>query len=268
MKISLMKFLSVFFSGILLLSGCGSDTPESDETIVTPTQEKKIPSYYPDAIGNRWAYREADGFEWERTVSRERIIQGRVYRVFDYNPPIENTPFDYLKTPSYRVTQNRVLFFVGEEINRYFEVDFANALRTQVFPGENIEVEVKAVSEHELVFFRIPPIGNLRWDVLDLKVKGNIVFLDLDGLKLPFEIHHLITGAVVGGGSIQTPAGTFETTAKVEYKSQITTSILDEAETTTEKTDTIWLAPDVGIVKLQNPDRTVELIEYSLQEEL
>ena len=268
MKIRLMKFWAVLFCSIFLLSGCGSDDIEGDnESITAPTEEKRTPSYYPDDIGNRWVYQESDGFQWERTVSGERIIQGRVYRVFDYNPPIEDTPFDYLKTPSYRVTQNRVLFFVGEEINRYFEVDFANAVRTQVFPGENVEVEVKAISEHELIFFRIPPIGNLRWDVLDLKVKGDIVFLDWDDLKLPFEIHYLIKGAVVGGGSIQTPAGTFETTAKVEYKSEITTSILDEEETTTEKTDTVWLAPDVGIVKVQNQDRTVELIEYSLQGE-
>lgn len=267
MKIGLMKFLSVFLSGAFLLSGCGSDTAETDETVVTPTEEKRVPSYYPDAIGNRWVYREANGFEWARTVSGERVIQGRVYRVFDYDPPVEDAPFDYLKTPSYRVTQNRVLFFVGEEINRYYEVDFAEALETRVFPGENVEVKVRAVSEHELIFFRIPPITNFQWDVLDLKVKGDIIFLDLDGAKLPFEIHYLITGAVVGGGSVQTPAGNFETTSKIQYKSKITTTILDEEETTEEKTDTVWLAPDVGIVKVENEDRTVELIEYSLQEE-
>ena len=54
---------------------------------------------------------------------------------------------------------------------------------------------------------------------------------------------------------------------KIQYKSQITTSILDEEETTEEKTDTVWLAPDVGIVKVENEDRKVELIEYSIQEE-
>ena len=93
-----------------------------------------------------------------------------------------------------------------------------------------------------------------RWDVLNLKVKGDIIFLDLDGAKLPFEIHYLITGAVVGGGSVQTPAGNFETTAKIQYKSKITTSILDEEDTIEEKTDTVWLAPGVGIVKVENED--------------
>lgn len=266
MKTGLMKLLPVFLCITLLVSGCGSDTPETDETVVTPTEPKKVPSYYPDAVGNRWVYREANGVEWERIVSQERVIQGRVYRVFDYNPPLEDAPFDYLKTPSYRVTQNRVLFFVGEEINRYFEVDFAEALETEVFPGENVEVKVRAVSEHELIFFRIPPIGNFQWDVLDLKVKGDIIFLDLGGAKLPFEIHYLITGAVVGGGSVQTPAGNFETTARIQYKSIITTSIFDEEDTTEETTDTVWLAPGVGIVKVQNEDRVVELIEYSVQE--
>ena len=142
MKTRLMQLLSVLLCSALLLSGCGSDAPETDEAVVTPTEEKRVPSYYPDAIGNRWVYRESDGFEWERIVSKERVIQGRVYRVFDYNPPIEDAPFDYLKMPSYRVTQNRVLFFVGEEINRYFEVDFAEV---QAFWTKKIQQKKKQI---------------------------------------------------------------------------------------------------------------------------
>ena len=266
MKTSFMNFVTVFLCGIFFLCGCGSEEIEESEDIVTPMEEKKIPNYFPDAVGNRWVYRHSDGFEWEREVARERIIQGRVYRVFDYMPPIEDTIFDYLKTPSYRVTPNRVLFFVGEEINRYFETGLAEGLENEVFLGANVEVKVNAISEHELVFFRIPPITNVRWDVLNLKVKGNIIFLDLNRLQLPFEIRFLIKGAIVGGGAVETPAGIFETTAKIEYNVQVTTSIFEIEETTTEETDTIWLAPEVGIVKIEKEDGTTELIEYSLVE--
>ena len=260
-----MKFIKLLLCAILVLSGCGPDTPEENETGLTPTEEKRIPNYYPNAIGNRWVYRHSDGFRWEREVTREHILQGRVYRVFEYTPPIEDTEFDYLRIPSYRITPHRVLFFVGEEINRYFETELLTELEA-IFAEDNTKIQVNAISEHELVFFRIPPTGSLKWDVLDLKIKGNIIFLDFNQ-RIPFEIHFLIKGAVVGGGAIQTSAGTFKTTSKIEYNLQITTSIGEEEETTTRETDTIWLAPDVGIVKIENDSGTTELIEYELQTE-
>lgn len=258
-----MKFIKLFLCMMTMLIGCGTDTPQENEAILTPTEEKRIPNYFPNAIGDRWVYRHSDGSQWTREVARERVFQGRVYRVFEYIPPIEDPEFDYLRVPSYRITRNRVLFFVGEEINRYFETELRADLEA-IFAEDNTKIQVNAVSEHELVFFRIPPTGNLRWDVLDLKIKGNIIFVDF-AQRAPFEIHFLIKGAIVGGGAIQTPAGTFETTSKIEYNSEITTIVGGEEETTTKETDTIWLAPDVGIVKTQNDRGTTELIEYDLQ---
>ncbi len=262
-----VKFTKLLLCGVcvLVLAGCGADTleEEENETVLTPTEKKRIPNYYPNAIGNRWVYRHSDGSQWTREVTRERALAGRIYRVFDYTPPIEDTEFDYLRIPSYRITPHRVLFFVGEEINRYFETELKTELEA-IFAEDNTKIHVNAISGNELIFFRIPPTG--RWDVLDLKIKGNIIFVDFNQ-GVPFEIHFLIKGAAVGSDVIQTPAGTFETTSKIEYDLQITTTVGEEEETITKRqTDTIWLAPDVGMVKMENENGTTELIEYELQE--
>lgn len=263
-----MKFTKLLLCSVLVLvlAGCGSDIleEEENETVLTPTEKKRIPNYYPNAIGNRWVYRHSDGSQWTREVTRERALAGRIYRVFDYTPPIENPEFDYLRVPSYRITPHRVLFFVGEEINRYFETELKTDLEA-IFAEDNTKIRVNAISENELIFFRIPPTG--RWDVLDLKIKGNIIFVDFNQ-GVPFEIHFLITGAAIGSDRIETPAGTFEKTSKIEYNLQITTTVGDEEETITKRqTDTIWLAPDVGMVKMENENGTTELIEYELQED-
>lgn len=262
-----VKFIKLLLCGVLVLvlAGCGTDTLEEDddETILTPTTERRVPDYYPNAIGNRWVYQHSDGSQWTREVTRERVLAGRIYRVFDYTPPIEDPQFDYLRVPSYRITPHRVLFFVGDEINRYFETDLRSQLEA-IFAEDNTKISVNAVSGNELIFFRIPPTG--RWDVLDLKIKGNINFVDFNA-STPFEIHFLIKGAVVGSETIQTPAGTFEKTSKIEYNLRITTIVNEEEDTSTTQTDTIWLAPDVGMVKIENDNGTTELIEYELQED-
>ena len=109
-----MKFVKLLICAMIVLSGCGADIseePEENTADLTPTAEKRIPNYFPDAIGNRWVYQHSDGSQWEREVTRERILQGRVYRVFEYTPPIEDTRFDYLRVPSYRVTpKSRPIF--------------------------------------------------------------------------------------------------------------------------------------------------------------
>lgn len=262
-----VKFTTLLLCSVLVLAlaGCGTDTleeAEEDETILTPTPKKRVPNYYPNAIGNRWVYQHSDGSQWTREVTRERVLAGRTYRVFDYTPPIEDAEFDYLRVPSYRITPHRVLFFVGEEINNYFEHNLKTQLEA-IFAEDNTKIRVNAISANELIFFRIPPTG--RWDVLDLRIKGNIIFVDFNQ-AVPFEIHFLIKGAVIGSEDIQTPAGTFDT-SKIQYNLQITTSVQDEEDTTSTQTDTIWLAPDVGMVKIENDNGTTELIEYELQEE-
>ncbi len=246
---------------LMLLTGCGSDESVS----LSQSAEPSLPNYFPDAIGSRWIYSGPHGKQWVREVTHERPIGENVYRVFTYTPSIEDATFDLLRISRYRVTQNRVLTFVEEDIDRYVKAKVPEFRVQGAFEGIELEVQVNSISERELVFYRIPPTPNLRWDVLDVKVEGNVVLQGLGLLQLAFEMHLRIKGTVVGlPKTVQTPAGTFENTYKIEYQSGYTLSILDKEETTPEVTDTVWLAPHVGIVRFENAGGVTELVDYTL----
>ena len=257
-----MKQFAFILCGILvLLTGCGSD-----ESVSPPqTTEPSLPNYFPDALGSRWVYSGPGGRQWVREVTHEQPIGENVYRVFTYTPPIEDTPFDLLRISQYRVTQNRVLTFVEEDIDRYVKAKVPEFQVQGAFEGIAFEVQVNSISERELVFYRIPPTPNVQWDVLDVKVQGSVILQGLALLQLPFEMYFRIKGTVVGPPkTVQTPVGTFENTYKIEFLSGYTFSMMDKEETTPEVTDTAWLAPHVGIVRFENKRGITELVDYTL----
>lgn len=257
-----MKQLAFILCGILvLLPGCGSN--ES----VSPAQstEQSLPNYFPDALGSRWVYSTPNGKQWTRQVTHERTIGENVYRVFTYTPPIQESTFDLLRISQYRVTQNRVLTFVEEDIDRYVKAKVPEFQVQGAFEGIELEVQVNSISERELVFYRIPPTPNVQWDVLDVKVEGSVVLQGLALLQLPFEMYFRIKGTVAGLPiTVQTPAGIFENTYKIEYLSGYTFSMMDKEETTPDLTHTVWLAPHVGIVRFENERGITELVDYTL----
>ncbi len=256
-----MKLIAFLLCGILvLLTGCGSDESVS----LSQSTELSIPNYFPDELGSRWVYSGPDGKQWVREVTHERTIGENVYRVFTYTPPLEDVTFNLLRISQYRVTQNRVLTFV-EDIDRYVKAKAPEFQVQGAFGRIEFEVQVDSISERELVFYRIPPTPNVQWGVLDVKVERRVLLQGLELLQLAFEMHLRIEGTVVGTPkTVQTPAGTFENTYKIEYRSGYTFFIIDEEVATPEVTDTVWLAPHVGIVRFENERGITELVDYTL----
>ena len=87
------------------------------------------------------------------------------------------------------------------------------------------------------------------------------------------------TGNVIGKETVETEAGTFEECLKIEYRTKTTVDtelppeykqLLPEQQTN-ESVSTLWLAPNVGIVKFkseqENSDevKTLELKSYEIQ---
>ena len=249
---------------LLLPLGCGdSEERVAPAEVVKPVEQP--PNYYPNTIGSRWVYRNPDSFEWAREVTETTEIGLHLYHVFDYDPPIEDTRFNFLKTPSYRITRNRVLFFVGDEIDRAYKQDLTDFLRASYQEFGNIKINVNAVSQEELVFFRIPPARGIRWEVIDMKASGNVIFRDQGNFILPFEINWVNTGIVTRLESVETPAGTFEDCFKIRYDSKVTAVVNEEEEELLRaEVQNIWLAPEVGMVKIEDEDGITELIEYSI----
>jgi len=202
-----------------MILGCGDREEGITEEgvtavgVVNPFEEP--PNYFPNTIGSRWVYRNPKGFEWAREVTETTEIGPHLYHVFDYDPPIDDARFDFLKTPPYRITRNRVLFFVGDEIDRAYKKNLSDFLRARYQEFGNIKINVNAVSQEELVFFRIPPDRGIHWEVIDLKATGNVIFRDQGNFVLPFELNWVNTGIVTRLESVETPAGTFDDCFKI-----------------------------------------------------
>ena len=249
-----MRLISLVLCGIFILFGCGSD-----ETPAPVAQQ--MPNYFPDTVGSRWVYRNPDGTEWSRAVTDGNSIYGEGFHGFIYTPVSSETEFDYLKPDVFRVTDNQVLFGIGEKIDRYIQ----NVLPTWVadeFAGLELDITVEPITHPEFVFFHLPLTPNFQWDAFKTHINGGIVLQNLVLLQFPFEVQVSVKGEIVAVSSLETPAGSFEETYQIAYKTEITQTLFSEVETTQQR-ETVWFAPHVGIVKIEDESGVTELIAYT-----
>lgn len=250
-----MRPTSLMLCTILFLLGCGSDE--------TPVPMEQMPNYFPDAIGSRWMYRDADEAQWTRAVSGEANIEGKVYRIFKHTPPLGGADLDFLNSTYYRVTPNTVVFTVSQQVTDYLQTEIPKAVQDE-FAGLELTVAVEPFAHPELVFFQVPLAPNFQWDALNIAVSGNIILQNLTLLQIPFEAHISVKAEVVAEIPLETPAGSFEKTYQIEYQTEITHTLFS-ADETIQGTQTIWFAPHVGVVKIEDAHSTTELIEYTLK---
>ena len=248
-----MRLTSLILCGTFILFGCGSDE--------TPAPVKEMPNYFPDAIGSRWIYKNSDGIQWTREVSGEANIGGKDYRVFKDTSPLSETKLDFLNSTYYRVTPNEVIYTASEQVTDHVQTELPKAVQDE-FAGLELTVAVEPFAHPELVFFQIPLVPNSQWDALNIKVNGNIILQNLVLLQIPFEAHISIKAEVIAESPLETPAGNFEKTYRIEYQTEIRHTLFSTDETI-QQNQTIWFAPHVGVVKVEYPHDVTELIEYS-----
>ncbi|MDE0322611.1 MAG: hypothetical protein OXN27_01700, partial [Candidatus Poribacteria bacterium] len=232
---------------------------DSDETSV-PIEDK--PNYFPNAVGSQWVYRNTDGLQWTLEVSGETNIEGKDYRTFKTTPPIETVGFDLLKPDAFRVEQNRVLFAIGEKIDRYVQTELPKAAQDEL-AGLELTAAVEPISHTELIFLQVPLTLNAQWDAFNIKVNGSIAPQNLALLQIPFEVLMSIKAEVVAESPLEMPARNFEKTYQIEYQIEITHSLFSEVETT-QLNQTVWFVPHVGIVKVEDEHSVTELVDYAL----
>ncbi|MDD9973626.1 MAG: hypothetical protein OXU27_06440 [Candidatus Poribacteria bacterium] len=249
-----MRLTSLILCGIFILLGC-----DSDETSV-PIEDK--PNYFPNAVGSQWVYRNTDGLQWTLEVSGETNIEGKDYRTFKTTPPIETVGFDLLKPDAFRVEQNRVLFAIGEKIDRYVQTELPKAAQDEL-AGLELTAAVEPISHTELIFLQVPLTLNAQWDAFNIKVNGSIAPQNLALLQIPFEVLMSIKAEVVAESPLEMPARNFEKTYQIEYQIEITHSLFSEVETT-QLNQTVWFVPHVGIVKVEDEHSVTELVDYAL----
>ena len=248
-----MRLIPLALCSMLLLFGCGSDE--------TPAPMEEMPNYFPNAVGSRWIYRNSDGSQWTREVSGEANIEGKAYRIFKDTPPLAEPDLDFLYSTYYRVTPDAVMFTVSEKVTDYLQTELPKAAQDE-FAGLELTVALEPFAHPELVFLQIPVVPNFQWDALNMKASGNIVLQNLLLLQIPFEAHIRVTAEVVAEGPLETPAGNFEKTYRIAYQTEITHTLFSTEETI-QGNQTIWFAPHVGVIKIEDEHSVTELIEYT-----
>ena len=96
-----------FLLVILLISGCGGEESVNKplvETVADENVDRTPVNYYPMTVGSRWVYRNPDGSEWWREVTKTEEVGSHLYHFFSYNPLIGGNQSDPSKTSMYTPT--------------------------------------------------------------------------------------------------------------------------------------------------------------------
>ena len=249
-----MRPISLILCAIFMLSGCGSDE--------TPTPiEQTPPTYFPDAVGSSWDYRNADGYEWTREITDGYSTEEGDYQRFTYTQLSADDALDYLKPNAFRVAENRVFFAIGEKVDPYIQNKLPVLVQDE-FAGLELDVVLESISHPEFVFFQFPLSPNVEWDAFNTKVNGSLVLQNLVLLQIPLEAQVSIKGRVVAESPLETPAGSFDSAFQIAYEMEFTHTLFPEAEVVQQR-QTVWFVPHVGIVKIEDERGITELIAYT-----
>ncbi len=272
--------------------------------------------YFPDALGNYWVYEDQNGDELTRYAIEPENIEGDTYRAFTYNPSLENwADFEhYIHPYYYQVGDDWVALFVGSEVENAVKastiqqmddaiVVMQQAMQEQIPEGLNIsfdisyEVDVK--SQDYFYLLPTPATFDEEWTAIEVNV---VLTLTIDIKGMPMEIPggstqtattyttYVEMGNVTGTETVETDAGTFEDCLVIEYRTDASTETALSMEVPEQpgvqeqkgaSLTTLWLAPNVGIVKLTQAhehdetsetlgleppeDKTFELIQYEIK---
>ncbi len=250
-----MRLISLILCAVFILFGCGSDeTP-------APIEEQTPANYFPDAVGSSWVYQNDSGYEWTREITTGYSADGSDYQRFTYTQLRPDDTLDYLKPDAFRVAENRVFFPIGEKVDRYVQDELPILVQDE-FAGLELDTALETTSHPEFVFFEFPLSPNVEWDAFNTKVNGSLILQNLVLLQIPLEAQVSIKGKVVAESPLETPVGSFEQTYQIEYEIEFTHTLFPEAEVVQQR-QTIWFAPHVGIVKIENENGVTELVAYT-----
>ena len=272
--------------------------------------------YFPDAIGSYWVYEDHNGDELTRKAIEPENIDGDTYGAFNYDPGLESwADFEHYVHPYYyQVGDDWVAFFVGTEVQNAVKasmiqqmdealVVMRQAMQDQLPEGLNvtfdIDYEVDVKSQDYFYFLPTPATYNEEWTAIEVNV---VLTMTIDIKGLPVEIPggstqtattyttYVEVGNVTGTETVETDAGTFEDCLVVEYRTDASSETALSMEVPQQpgvqeqkgtSYTTLWLAPNVGIVKMIQEhqhdeasealglappeDKAFELIQYEIK---
>lgn len=195
-------------------------------------------NYYPDDLGNTWTLHSTDGID-ERVVTIEgpetigaeslNVISDGTYPVS--NPASNNPNKFFIKT-----TPNGVLIF-----RAIATVAILGAITIDYSPPQT--------------FLPVPIELGSEWTV------SGEATASLLGLTIKIKATNI--AKVIAIEDVTVPAGTFQDCLEIEQ--QLQTQLSPALTTLPSTSSTMWLAPDIGLVKATNSDGVVfELIDHNI----
>ncbi len=225
-------------------------------------------TYFPHAIGSYWVYEDQDGNELTRRVIENKDIDGEPYQVFNYEPILEDwADYDYHIHPNFcQVGEEWVTFLVADDVKKAVKARLTKEVEAfGKIHAANFDLLYDIEIEAQDPFYVLPTSVpfNEKWDTPQIEAK---VTMTPDPPQDPeetiCEFTIVETGKVLGTENVETPIGTFEGCLKIEYRTATEVAILvhrasgeshlpDEGESHPpgESVTTLWIAPNVGIVK-------------------
>ena len=242
--------------------------------------ELETTQYFPRTLESYWVYQDQNGNELTRRAVEGEEIGVEIYLAFDYEPTLENwVDYDYHIHPSlYQVNEKGVTFLVGYEVRKAVQARLAKEMGTllktmkemappEAEAGFNLLYEIEIEAQNEFYTLPKPVTFNEQWDATHIKAKITITpdppQGDPDEAILEFTINE--KGNVLGTESIETPAGTFEDCLKIEYQTYTGVAIFpddagdEDMNPPGESVTTLWMAPNVGIVKYHQEAKDILL---------
>lgn len=216
--------------------------------------------YFPDSVGSYWVYEDQDGNEITRESVEDKVIPAETFHAFSNEPAIEEW-IDYvphLQPNRFRVEDDGITFYNNEELAKYIKSRLTKEIESLILmepPGDDVELtyEITAETSEQMLFLPLPISLNEEWDAvnfnatLDIKVKDTSNTHD-DGLVYSFSV--IESGTVVDIETVETQGGTFEDCIKIEYQTETEHVGHIDGNPPGETLTTLWLASNVGIVKL------------------
>ena len=201
-------------------------------------------------------------------------IDGETYHAFSYEPTFEDWgDYDYHIHPLlYQVGEERVTFWVGDDVKKAVKARLTKEVETfGKIHEENFDLLYDIEVEAQDPFYVLPTsvTFNEKWDATQIKAK---VTMTPDPPQDPEEIIPeftiVETGKVLGTENVETPVGTFEDCLKIEYQTKTTVELFPSDQIPNppgESVTTLWVAPNVGIVKFHQEaeDILLTIIDHS-----
>ncbi len=249
--IIMLKRFRTFFTLLLVCGLSAALMGNASETI----------QYFPETPGSYWVYEDQDGNELTRSAVEKREIEGETYSSFSYEPTLEDwINYDYHIHPNfYKVGEEKVTFLVGDAAQKAIKARLTKEMGTLrtilrlMMEGFDLLYEIEAETEDSFYVLPTSITFDEAWEATQIKAK---ITMRSDPPQAPeeiiFEITIVETGKVLGTEDVETPAGTFENCLKIEYQTEtkVETSPPDQTMNPPgESVTTLWVAPEVGIVK-------------------